>query len=147
MQRTAYPASSAYQSETGGLMEALRVLDVETIKNYHQSYYVPHNLCLIVAGRLSTNDLLNVLQGQVEPRILEHGQAHGPRPDGWKRPFLETSSVKPPVLSTVKKETVEFPEKDESMGEVSLLFLGPSNSDRLTLKVSHTISLHTSSLT
>lgn len=133
-QRAMYPTASAYRSETGGLMEALRVLNVETIRDYHKSYYVPHNLCLIVAGRLSTQDLLGVLQHEVEPSILKHGPAHGPRPQGWKRPFLETASAVPPVIKETKSETVEFPESDESVGELALHFLGPAPTDHLTLK-------------
>ena len=116
-------------------MEALRVLDVETIRDYHKSYYVPHNLCLIVAGRLSTQDLLGVLQREVEPSILKHGPAQGPRPQGWKRPFLETTSAVAPEIKETKSETVEFPESDESVGEIGLQFLGPAPTDHLALKV------------
>jgi Zn-dependent M16 (insulinase) family peptidase len=129
-------------------MEALRVLSVDTIRDYHGSYYVPHNLCLIVAGKLSTEALLGVLQTQVEPSIIQHGQAHGPRPDNWKRPFLETPSVEPPIISGVKSEKVEFPEKDESSGELAMYFVGPRPQDKLTLKVSTSLycfvqSVHT----
>ena len=62
---------------------------------YHKTYYVPHNLSLIVTGKLSggTASLLKVVQEQVEPNIIAHGQNHGPRPQGWKRPFLETDSA------------------------------------------------------
>ncbi|KIO20924.1 hypothetical protein M407DRAFT_10649 [Tulasnella calospora MUT 4182] len=84
MQRAFYPDGSAYRSETGGLMERLRVLTVEKIREYHGEYYVPHNLCLVVVGRMPTSTLLDVLQSQVEPDILKHGQ-DGP-PAGWKRP-------------------------------------------------------------
>jgi Zn-dependent M16 (insulinase) family peptidase len=33
-QRLMFPKTSGYRSETGGLMEALRVLDVQTIREY-----------------------------------------------------------------------------------------------------------------
>jgi len=54
-----YPPSSAYRSETGGLMSMLRVLTAqqsesliasaseradETVRDYHAKYYVPHNV-------------------------------------------------------------------------------------------------------
>jgi Zn-dependent M16 (insulinase) family peptidase len=116
-------------------MGALRVLDVDTIRAYHKNYYVPHNLCLIVAGGLSTQALLDTLQNQVEPQIIQHGQAHGPRPDGWKRPFIETESSVKPEMKGVRKELAEFPEKDESTGELAMYLLGPSPNDHLTLKV------------
>ncbi|KAI0330572.1 hypothetical protein GY45DRAFT_1323517 [Cubamyces sp. BRFM 1775] len=127
MQRLMNPPGSAYRSETGGLMEALRVLTVEQIRNYHHTYYVPHNLTLIVAGKLAsgTTSLLDVVQNQVEPTIVAHGQNKGPKPPGWKRPFMETASAQRKPISQTIKETVEFPEKDESVGEVQIGFLGP----------------------
>ncbi|KAG6888680.1 hypothetical protein C0995_006670 [Termitomyces sp. Mi166 len=130
VQRLMNPPESAYRSETGGLMEALRVLTPEQIRQYHGTYYVPHNISLIVAGKLSsgTLSLLDVVQKQVEPSIIEHDQGKGPHPPGWKRPFVETPSAnRPPIKETIKK-TVEFPEKDESIGEITMSFLGPAPS-------------------
>ncbi|KAG9314439.1 Metalloenzyme, LuxS/M16 peptidase-like protein [Chiua virens] len=126
-QRILYPPGSAYRSETGGLMEALRVLTVEQIQEYHSTYYVPHNLSLIVTGKLSsgTRSLLSVLQEKVEPSIIEHRQNQGPRPSGWNRPFVETTSASRERMKDVIKEAVEFPEKDESQGELLITFNGP----------------------
>ncbi|EJU02584.1 hypothetical protein DACRYDRAFT_21645 [Dacryopinax primogenitus] len=129
LQRAFYPEGNAYRSETGGLMEALRNLDIHQIRKYHSTYYAPHNLCVIMMGRLSTKDLLNVLQSQVEPRIIAHGQAHGPRPPGWKRPFMETKTAEPFSLGKGKLETVEFPEQDESVGEACVSWIGPKADD------------------
>ncbi|KAI0931998.1 hypothetical protein AcV7_000767 [Taiwanofungus camphoratus] len=127
MQRLLNPKESAYRSETGGLMEALRVLTVEKIREYHHKYYVPHNLSLIVTGKLAsgTSSLLNVVQTKVEPSLVAHGQKYGPRPPGWKRPFLETASSRRGPIQRTVKETVEFPEKDESVGELQIGFMGP----------------------
>lgn len=61
----------------------------------------------------------------MEPSIVKHSQNQGPRPKGWKRPFLETPSARRNPLTKTVKETVEFPEKDESVGELQLGFLGP----------------------
>ncbi|KAI6153510.1 Metalloenzyme, LuxS/M16 peptidase-like protein [Pisolithus tinctorius] len=135
-QRTLYPVGSAYRSETGGLMEALRLLTVEQIRKYHGTYYVPHNLSLIVTGKLSngTQSLLSVIQDKVEPTIIAHGQNRGPRPNGWKRPFMETPSAnRAPIQQSVKK-VVEFPEKDESQGELVITFCGPSPTSFLDQK-------------
>lgn len=100
-------------------------------------YYVPHNLSLIVSGKLvgGTSSLLKVVQEQVEPNIVAHGQNHGPRPQGWKRPFLETDSAKRVPIPRTIKETVEFPEKDESMGELMMAFMGPPTHNFLERKV------------
>ncbi|TFK41069.1 Metalloenzyme, LuxS/M16 peptidase-like protein [Crucibulum laeve] len=136
LQRLLDPPGSGYRSETGGLMEALRVLTPEQIRQYHSTYYVPNNLSLIVTGKLSsgTSSLLKVVQDQVEPTLIAHGQNKGPRPNGWKRPFVETpSSIRPPIEKTVK-DTVEFPEKDESMGELIVNFMGPPPNEFLERK-------------
>ncbi|KAF7436910.1 hypothetical protein PC9H_003744 [Pleurotus ostreatus] len=135
-QRLLEPPESAYRSETGGLMEALRVLTVEQIRDYHQTYYVPHNLVLIATGKLAggTDSLLKVAQEEVEPSIIAHGQNHGPRPNGWKRPFLETPSANRKPIPKNIQEIVEFPEKDESMGELIITFLGPPVNEFLERK-------------
>lgn len=130
-------------------MEALRVLTVEksasaefcpfssnlylslifldAVRTYHKSYYLPHNLVLVVTGPIDPSSLLEVLNRDVEPSFLSHGQANGPRPNGWKRPFLKTASKGGAQLNSVIKEVVEFPEKDESVGEVTITWVGPES--------------------
>ncbi|KAF8640945.1 hypothetical protein AX17_000592 [Amanita inopinata Kibby_2008] len=127
LQRLLDPPGSGYRSETGGLMDALRVLTADQIREYHGTYYVPHNLTLVVAGKLSngTPSLLKVVQDQVEPTLIDNGSNHGPHPAGWKRPFVETASANRPAIAQTMKQVVEFPERDESMGEIVICFLGP----------------------
>ena len=156
MQQLVYPEGSGYRSEVGGLMEALRALDVQksssryfkiqrvtsdtyvllSVRDYHASYYVPHNLTLIVAGKFTegSESLLSVIQNKIEPSLIAHGQNKGPRPPGWVRPFVETASANRPPLQD-KTDVVEFPEKDESMGELIMVFMGPAQDDYLTRKV------------
>ena len=92
---------------------------------------------MIVTGKLSsgTRSLLSVLQDKVEPSIIAHGQNHGPRPKGWKRPFVETASADREPIKEVTKEAVEFPEKDESQGELLITYNGPSPTAFLERKV------------
>ncbi|KAI9610843.1 hypothetical protein H4Q26_008685 [Puccinia striiformis f. sp. tritici PST-130] len=123
-QQLLYPPTSGYRSETGGLMEALRVLTVEQIREYHEYYYRPHNLQLIVTGKLDPTELLEVLNSQVEPSLVQHGQDR--IPSGWKRPFLETPSQGGARIEKSQTVEVEFPEKDESIGEVQISWVGPS---------------------
>jgi Zn-dependent M16 (insulinase) family peptidase len=107
------------------------------VRQYHGSYYLPHNLSLIVTGKLSggTLGLLEKIQQDVETSIVKSGHAHGPRPDGWKRPFLETpSSRRTPIREAIAR-TVEFPEKDESVGELIISFMGPPPNAFLERKV------------
>jgi Zn-dependent M16 (insulinase) family peptidase len=98
-----------------------------SVRNYHASYYVPHNLTLIVAGKLAsgTQTLLNVVQNQIEPSLIAHGQNQGPRPQGWKRPFVETPSAERKPLKETVTDVVEFPEKDETVGEIQISWQGP----------------------
>lgn len=90
-----------------------------------------------MAGKLAsgTSSLLDVVQNQVEPSIIKHGQNHGHRPAGWKRPFLETPSANRPLLSKTIKEDVPFPEQDESVGEIQISFLGPNSNSFVERKV------------
>ena len=97
---------------------------------------MPHNLTLIVGGKLQggTESLLSVVQNQIEPSLIEAGFDKGAHPPGWKRPFLETASARRTPF-TSQAADVEFPEKDESNGELVLAFQGPPSKDQLTLKV------------
>jgi len=94
-------------------------------------------MSLIVTGKLSsgTKSLLSVLQERVEPSIIAHGQNQGPHPKGWKRPFVETASANRERIKEVIKETVEFPEKDESQGELLITYNGPPPTAFLERKV------------
>ena len=94
----------------------MRCTNSHTVRKYHSTYYVPHNLALIVGGKFlnGTESLLHVVQNQIEPTLIEHGQNKGSRPEGWKRPFLETPSAQRPPIEKNVSEVVEFPEKDES---------------------------------
>lgn len=65
------------------------------------------------------------MQEQIEPSLISHGQRHGARPPGWRRPFVETASGARRPLEGKIADVVEFPEKDESMGELIITFLGP----------------------
>ena len=47
-----------YKSETGGLMSEIRQLTNATVRAYHQQYYRPDNMCLIVTGPVTEAALL-----------------------------------------------------------------------------------------
>jgi len=117
-------------------MESLRKLDLDKIKKYHSSYYAPHNLCLVVTGRISTVALLHELQKTVESRARIHGQNLGVKPGGWKRPFVETESAVTPKIDSDSSLVVDFPAKEERFGQVTVITIGPSPEDMLTLTVS-----------
>lgn len=89
-----------------------------------------------MAGKLAhgTHSLLDVIQNKIEPSLIEKGHNKGSRPPGWVRPILETSSGRRVPLQN-QSETVEFPEKDESVGELLIAFKGPAAENFLDRKV------------
>ncbi|MBW0474952.1 hypothetical protein O181_014667 [Austropuccinia psidii MF-1] len=128
-QRALYPTTSPYRSDTLGLMENIRVLTLDQIKKYHDTYYRPYNLQLTLTGKLDPTALLKTLQEEVEPSIIQHGQDHAPK--HWKRPLVNTESKGSPVLKESKTITVDFPSKDQSFGEVKISWIGPDANDAL----------------
>lgn len=96
---------------------------LSSVNEYHKTYYHPHNLQLIVTGKVDPTALLNALNDDVEPSLIKHGQDH--IPGGWKRPFLETASKGGAVLTESKTVEVKFPAKHESIGEVQISWVGP----------------------
>ncbi|KAH8114457.1 Metalloenzyme, LuxS/M16 peptidase-like protein [Phellopilus nigrolimitatus] len=139
MKHLVYPQSSGYRSDVGGVMEALRTLDVKQIRDYHAKYYVPHNLCLIVGGKFTggTESLLSVVQNEIEPTLVANGQNKGIRgPPGWARPFVETPSADRMPFEN-KTVTVEFPAKNEGAGDLDIILVGPPPYDYLTRNALH----------
>ncbi|WFD44347.1 hypothetical protein MPSI1_003015 [Malassezia psittaci] len=148
-QRMLYPPSNAYRSETGGLMSALRVLTIDDIRAYHGKYYAPYNTALVLCGPLDRDQLFSTL-GEIESRLIEKQSALGEKgPSGWKRPFMETLSNVPPVIDGSKLQqpgvddadapadgselcadrryvVIDFPERDESVGDVQVSYVGPT---------------------
>ena len=127
--RLMYPEGVGFRYETGGLMENLRILTADRIRRFHHEMYQPKNLCLVIMGEVDHEDLINIVD-QFESTIIDDI----PKPDApFKRPWIETSRA-PPLEKTIL-ETLEFPEEDESMGEVAVRFLGPDCNDVLSSKI------------
>ncbi|KAL4873223.1 hypothetical protein BDV12DRAFT_160626 [Aspergillus spectabilis] len=121
--RLTYPEGVGFRYETGGMMEQLRVLTADRIRAFHREMYQPKNLCLIITGEADHADLLDTLD-RFEDTILDVI----PSPDTpFKRPWVDSNQA-PPLLQTVVK-TVEFPEEDESYGEIEIRFIGPDSTN------------------
>ncbi|KAL2833447.1 Metalloenzyme, LuxS/M16 peptidase-like protein [Aspergillus cavernicola] len=121
--RLTYPDGVGFRYETGGMMEQLRVLTAERIRAFHREMYQPKNLCLIITGEVNHDNLLETLD-QFEDTILDVI----PSPDSaFKRPWVDSKQAPPLSQSVIK--TVEFPEEDESYGEIEIRFLGPDSTD------------------
>ncbi|KAG0124799.1 Metalloenzyme, LuxS/M16 peptidase-like protein [Tuber indicum] len=121
--RKLYPEGVGFRYETGGMMGALRVLTSDRIREFHKDMYQPKNLCVVIIGEIVHGELLKILD-EFEDSIMEDI----PDPNApWRRPWIESKPV--PQLNSSSISTVEFPEKDESRGEVIVGFLGPDCSD------------------
>ncbi|KAK3328009.1 Metalloenzyme, LuxS/M16 peptidase-like protein [Cercophora scortea] len=123
--RLLYPENIGFRYETGGMMEALRVLSPDTIRAFHKAMYQPRNLAIIIVGEADHQNLLQILD-EFEESIKDDVP---PLDSEFKRPFVD--SPQPPPLTATVVETVEFPEEDESTGEIVVGFFGPSCIDQV----------------
>ena len=108
-----YPGCG-YQSETGGLMENLRVLSADTIRRYHRDFYRADNLCLIVTGSVNQERLIAQLE-MVEQKYLTKPRDKMFRP----RPWVGSPPIAP--LKDIVEQTIEFPDEEEATG---LVYIG-----------------------
>ena len=121
--RIMYPEGVGFRYETGGMLEQLRALSADRIREFHREMYQPKNLCVALFGEIDHEDLLDKLE-KFESTIL----GDIPKPDTpFKRPWIESKQIPPLTKSFIR--TVEFPEEDESFGQVDIKFLGPSCAD------------------
>lgn len=116
LMKTLYAATSGYSSETGGLTSELRKLTNDKIRDFHKSMYRPDNLCVVITGSVEQNELLNIMT-EFDDTLNELSLTP------LKRPFLDSPHDLPLTQDIVK--TVEFPDEDESMGELMLGWIGP----------------------
>ena len=113
--RTLYPGKSGFKSETGGLMADIRNLTADDIRSFHKGAYRPDNLCMLIVGNLTLDDLASSLHEftcKVKSKTLSKD---------FVRPW---STISPSfVESSVLK--VSFPSDEESVGSVNIGFRGP----------------------
>ena len=125
--RLMYPEGNGYRYETGGMMEQLRVLTADRIREFHKAMYQPKNLCLVLTGEVNHKELLQILNNFEATIVDDVPSMDAP----FKRPWTESKPTKP-IARTIL-ETVEFPEEDESMGEVLVGYLGPPCNDHISV--------------
>ncbi|KAL2351715.1 zinc metalloprotease [Cryomyces antarcticus] len=125
--RLMYPEGNGFRYETGGMMEQLRVLTADRIREFHREMYQPKNLCLVLIGEVDHQNMLEILE-KFEDGILDEVPAISAP---FKRPWVE--SDKTPALKKTIVDIVHFPEDDESSGEVMVGFLGPDVNDTLLI--------------
>ncbi|KAK3060347.1 hypothetical protein LTS18_008746, partial [Coniosporium uncinatum] len=123
--RHLYPKGDGFRYETGGMMEQLRVLTADRIREFHHDMYQPKNLRLVLIGEVNHENLLDILE-QFEDSIVD---VMPPIDSSFKRPWVESKPT--PSLQKTIIDTVEFPEEDESSGEILIAFFGPKYMDQL----------------
>jgi Zn-dependent M16 (insulinase) family peptidase len=100
-------------------MKALRVLTAERIRQFHRDMYQPKNLRLVLIGEVDHANMLEILD-KFEDDIVDSVPAYNAP---FKRPWVESKPTPPLTKSVI--DIVEFPEEDESTGEISIAFIGP----------------------
>lgn len=119
-QRLMFPEGSGYRSETGGLTPSLRQISNDEIRKFHKDAYSPDNLCLIVSGNVPEDELLRIVQEWDDTLPTFEFQDR-------KRPFLDNQASQiPEKLLKTSESVVEFPELDESQGELLFSWIGES---------------------
>ncbi|CAI6341569.1 unnamed protein product [Periconia digitata] len=138
MRRLLYPEGSGFRAETGGLMENLRILTPERIRQFHRDMYQPKNLRLVLIGEVDHANLLDVLD-KFEDDIVDKVPAYDAP---FKRPWVDSPITPPLGKSTIK--VVEFPEDDDSTGEIQIGFLGPPSVDEKLETALNTLMMYLS---
>jgi Zn-dependent M16 (insulinase) family peptidase len=85
--------------------------------------YQPKNVRVVLIGEVDHDNLINILD-KFEDGIVDRVPAYDAP---FKRPWVD--SKRTPPLSKTTVDTIEFPEEDESTGEIQIAFLGPEAKD------------------
>ncbi|KAJ8023724.1 hypothetical protein HOLleu_36243 [Holothuria leucospilota] len=120
MLRKMYPGHCGYKSETGGIMANLRTsTSNEKVRAYHQAFYRPDNLCLVITGKVDPVEVFQRLQPFEEKIISKGALPQMTKP--WTSPV-------PPLTAPVE-EVIPYPSDDESNGLVYVAWRGPQVED------------------
>ncbi|KAF2280714.1 zinc metalloprotease-like protein [Westerdykella ornata] len=125
MRRHLYRDGDGFRYETGGLTQNLRVLTADRIRQFHKDMYQPKNLRVVLIGEVDHGNLLEIMD-EFENHIVDHVPSYNAP---FKRPWVDSKRTLP--LKETVIDTVEFPEEDESTGEVQIAFIGPEARDDL----------------
>ncbi|GAA5957136.1 hypothetical protein JCM3765_005417 [Sporobolomyces pararoseus] len=134
-QRALYNDSNAYRYDTGGTLTQLRGLMLQQIKDYHKAAYVPQNTTIVVTGyQVDPKELLDTISRTIELDLEKSGLARGSQPQNWIRPFVESITAEnEPILAEDKTALVPYNSTDDSIGQITISFLGPRLQDSLAI--------------
>lgn len=122
--RALYPGHCGYKSQTGGLLENLRNSTSHAkVQAYHREFYRAENLCLIITGQVSDEQVFAALS-PIEDKIQEkRKESHSPFLRPWQNPV--------PAFEEDFVQQVLYPNDDELDGLVYVGWRGPSGTTNL----------------
>ncbi|XP_017766196.1 PREDICTED: uncharacterized protein C05D11.1-like [Eufriesea mexicana] len=117
LSRAIFPGRCGYKSIVGGALKNLRKsTSIEKVRQYHQEFYRPENLTLVITGQIKHADVFKALQ-TVENKIISKG------PRGFfKKPWQDPV---PPLTESVDLD-IYYPCDNEDNGIVDVAWRGPS---------------------
>lgn len=131
-----YPEGVGFRYETGGRLADIRALTPDRIREFHRDMYQPRNLCLVLTGTINHANLLDILENFENTVIGDVAKPNGP----FRRPWIDSQEAPPLAKSAI--ERIQFPEEDESFGEVSVHFFGPNLLDSLLCNAMSTLLMY-----
>lgn len=112
-----YPGNNGFTKNTGGKLKNLRQnTTIENIREYHKHFYRPDNANIIITGSVEPENVFEALEA-IEDKML---RTQTKRPL-FERPFM--TELEPLTESETFK--IEFPDKEEKFGSVSLYWRLP----------------------
>eukprot|EP01080_Neovahlkampfia_damariscottae_P006879 gene6879-11041_t len=108
---------TGYSQNTGGRMENLRKLQVDTVRKYHQDYYRPDNVCAILTGQIKIEQVIDSLL-PIEEKILKKNLKYKQeRP--WSKPISK-------LEKSIEKEILFASDDDSGGGIISFGWKEPN---------------------
>ncbi|XP_022125781.2 uncharacterized protein C05D11.1 [Pieris rapae] len=124
--RAMYP-NSGYSSETGGIMKNLRESTTNVkVRDFHQKFYRPENLTIILTGQIEANDVFKALS-IVEDDII--AQREKEAKEEWVKPWQTM-----PPSPNYGDYTEHWPADTEDCGQVIFGWRGPLLTDKSAIK-------------
>ncbi|KAF9365897.1 hypothetical protein BGX34_007705 [Mortierella sp. NVP85] len=138
LRRLLYPKTQTYYYECGGLTAEIPKMTNDDIREYHQKFYHPSNMTIVVAGDgLQPERIFDTI---VQQHILDSSSVKMPS-NGAVFDIIQEMDISKgredaPIMSQSTKltsQTIFFPSADEDVGSIGYGWLGPSTFDIKTM--------------
>ncbi|KAF9585275.1 hypothetical protein BGW38_003101 [Lunasporangiospora selenospora] len=133
LRRLLYPKSQTYYHECGGLTPEIPKMSNQDIRDYHQKFYQPSNMAVVVTGDgLQPERIFDMI---VRKNILVDTDTKQGM-DIIQEMDLSKGREDAPIMNKDTKltsRTIRFPSADEDVGSIGYGWLGPSTYDLKTM--------------